>query len=78
MVCLLKDLIKVRSWQVLPTELEDTLTSHAEIKEAAVVGVTGSLTDGEKPRAFIVRQGTDSQLTIGEVLSFHEGETYPI
>lgn len=48
-----KELIKVRGFQVAPAELEGELTTHPKIIDAAVIGVTEK--DGaELPRAYIV------------------------
>ncbi|KAL3113069.1 hypothetical protein niasHT_013534 [Heterodera trifolii] len=63
----LKELIKVKGFQVAPAELEDLLLSHAGIKDCAVVGVADELA-GEVPKAFVVR--TDQTLTESEVKRF--------
>ena len=52
----LKELIKVRGFQVAPAELEAVLTSHPAVADAAVVGVPDEA-DGERPRAYVVAQG---------------------
>lgn len=49
----LKELIKVKGFQVAPAELEEILRSHPDIDEAAVVGVPDDRA-GEVPRAFVV------------------------
>ncbi|KAI9727215.1 MAG: putative NRPS-like protein biosynthetic cluster [Cirrosporium novae-zelandiae] len=49
-----KDLIKVRGWQVSPAELESCLLMHPRIIDAAVVGIQNSTHDSELPRAFVV------------------------
>ncbi|KAK9384586.1 hypothetical protein V1515DRAFT_364349 [Lipomyces mesembrius] len=56
----IKDLIKVRGWQVSPSEIEATLLAHGSILDAAVIGVTPSGASDELPRAYIVR--TNSSL----------------
>ncbi|TIA78071.1 acetyl-CoA synthetase-like protein [Aureobasidium pullulans] len=56
----MKELIKVRGWQVSPTELEQTLLLHESILDAAVIGVRFPTreVDGELPRAYVViREG---------------------
>ncbi|KAH9210350.1 hypothetical protein DL95DRAFT_474858 [Leptodontidium sp. 2 PMI_412] len=54
-----KELIKVRSFQVAPAELEAVLLSHPSIIQCAVIGVTDEDHD-ELPRAYVVlRPGTD-------------------
>jgi acyl-CoA synthetase (AMP-forming)/AMP-acid ligase II len=52
----LKELIKVRGFQVAPAELEAVLTSHPAVADAAVVGVPDEA-DGERPRAYVVTRG---------------------
>ncbi|XP_017783095.1 PREDICTED: 4-coumarate--CoA ligase 1-like isoform X2 [Nicrophorus vespilloides] len=50
----LKDLIKYKSFQVSPAELEDVLKSHNEITDAGVIGVPDGRA-GELPMAFVVK-----------------------
>ncbi|CCD54855.1 similar to 4-coumarate-CoA ligase [Botrytis cinerea T4] len=57
-----KELIKVRGFQVAPPEIESVLLSHPLIVDAAVIGVKGSDSDGEMPRAYVVkRPGEESK-----------------
>ncbi|XP_023708323.1 4-coumarate--CoA ligase 1 isoform X3 [Cryptotermes secundus] len=49
----LKELIKVKGFQVAPAELEEILRSHPDIDDAAVIGVPDERA-GEVPRAFVV------------------------
>ncbi|CAH0392925.1 unnamed protein product [Bemisia tabaci] len=49
----LKELIKVKGFQVPPAELESLLRSHPDVSEAAVVGAPDERA-GERPVAFIV------------------------
>lgn len=49
----LKELIKVKGFQVAPAELEEILRDHPSIADAAVVGQPHPVS-GEVPRAFIV------------------------
>jgi len=51
----LKELIKVRGFQVSPSELEDTLRKHPEVDDVAVIGIPDEEA-GELPRAYIVRK----------------------
>ncbi|KAA8648669.1 hypothetical protein EYZ11_009171 [Aspergillus tanneri] len=49
-----KELIKVRGYQVAPVELETQLISHSLIKDVAVIGITASDRSTELPRAYVV------------------------
>ncbi|XP_047028473.1 4-coumarate--CoA ligase 3-like [Helicoverpa zea] len=49
----LKELIKVKGYQVPPAELENVLKEHPDILDVAVVGAPDAKT-GEVPRAFVV------------------------
>lgn len=51
----LKELIKVKGFQVAPAELEEILRDHPKILDAAVVGVPHGQY-GEAPRAFVVKK----------------------
>jgi 4-coumarate--CoA ligase len=55
-----KELIKVRGFQVSPSEIEGVLLTHPDIIDAAVIGITAQKkSDGEEPRAYItLRQGS--------------------
>ena len=64
----LKELIKVKGFQVAPAELEALLLKHPAIADAAVVPVADAEC-GEVPKAFVV--GRDG-LTAEEVASFVE------
>jgi 4-coumarate--CoA ligase len=57
----LKELIKVKGFQVPPAELENLLRSHPEIADAGVIGVPHDKT-GEAPRAYVIRKA-ESNLT---------------
>ena len=55
-----KELIKVRGFQVSPAELEAVILQHPAIIDAAVIGVRAqdvdqNSKDGERPRAYVVR-----------------------
>jgi acyl-CoA synthetase (AMP-forming)/AMP-acid ligase II len=52
-----KELIKVRGFQVSPAEVEAVILQHPAIVDAAVIGikVQDNSTDGERPRAYVVR-----------------------
>ena len=68
MVDRLKELIKVKGYQVAPAELEALLLTHPRIADAAVIPVPDEEA-GERPKAIIVaREG----LTAPEVMAFVE------
>jgi acyl-CoA synthetase (AMP-forming)/AMP-acid ligase II len=65
----LKELIKVKGYQVAPAELESLLLDHPLIADAAVIPVP-DIESGEAPKAFVVARGA---LTAEEVRAFvHE------
>ncbi|XP_044255784.1 4-coumarate--CoA ligase 1-like isoform X2 [Tribolium madens] len=49
----LKELIKVKGFQVAPAEIEEILKSHPSVEDAAVVGIPHPV-QGEAPKAFVV------------------------
>lgn len=49
----LKDMIKVKGFQVAPTELEEVIRGHDKIQDVAVIGVEHDKY-GEIPKAFVV------------------------
>jgi len=67
----LKELIKYKGFQVAPAELEEVLVQHADIADAAVIGVPDERA-GELPKAFIVRKS--EQLTKQDVHDYLKGE----
>ncbi len=64
----LKELIKVKGFQVAPAELEARLLSHPEIADAAVIGIADDEA-GERPKAFVVR-GAGSSVTAEQVVAY--------
>jgi acyl-CoA synthetase (AMP-forming)/AMP-acid ligase II len=62
----LKELIKVKGFQVAPAELESLLLKHPKIADAAVVGVPDA-DAGEVPKAFVVAR---EPLTADDVKAF--------
>lgn len=55
----LKELIKVKGFQVAPAELEEIIRAFPNVTDAAVIGVPHEIS-GEVPRAYVVpKQGTD-------------------
>ncbi|KAK6002135.1 hypothetical protein QM012_001773 [Aureobasidium pullulans] len=57
----IKELIKVRGWQVSPNEIEDVLLMHPSIVDTAVIGVSrfGTDSEDELPRAYVVTNKKD-------------------
>lgn len=53
-----KDILKVRGWQVAPSELEAILLTHPQIAAVAVIGAPVPDGTGEVPRAYVVRKPT--------------------
>uniref|UniRef100_A0AC34FKN3 Uncharacterized protein n=1 Tax=Panagrolaimus sp. ES5 TaxID=591445 RepID=A0AC34FKN3_9BILA len=68
----LKELIKVKGYQVAPAELEDILLSHHEIADAAVVGIPDDAA-GEVPKAFVVRK--NERLTEQQIHEYVNGKS---
>jgi acyl-CoA synthetase (AMP-forming)/AMP-acid ligase II len=62
----LKELIKVKGYQVAPAELEALLLKHPGIADVAVIPVPDEEC-GEVPKAFVVSRG---DLTADEVIAF--------
>lgn len=74
----LKELIKVKGFQVAPAELEALLLTHPAIADAAVVGVPDEEA-GERPRAFVVAK-PGHEVTPADVTAFMSGHvaTYKV
>ena len=62
----LKELIKVKGYQVAPAELEALLLEHPQIADVAVIPVADDEA-GEVPKSYVVARGT---LTAAEVTDF--------
>jgi acyl-CoA synthetase (AMP-forming)/AMP-acid ligase II len=62
----LKELIKVKGYQVAPAELEGLLLKHPRIADAAVIPVDDEEC-GQRPKALVVARG---ELTAEEVIEF--------
>jgi acyl-CoA synthetase (AMP-forming)/AMP-acid ligase II len=67
----LKELIKVKGFQVAPAELEAVLLSHPEVADAAVIGVPDDEA-GEVPMAYLVATGAH-RLTLEDIEAWFEG-----
>lgn len=63
----LKELIKVKGFQVPPAELEDILRAHPDIADAAVIGIPHNKA-GELPRAYVVKRNPN--ITEQEIKDF--------
>jgi long-chain acyl-CoA synthetase len=61
-----KDLIIVSGFNVYPNEVEEAITAHDKVMEAAVIGVSDAKT-GEAVRAYVVKR--DETLTEQEVIA---------
>lgn len=68
----LKELIKVKGFQVAPAELEEILRDHPSVADAAVIGVPEPI-QGEAPRAFIVKK-QGAEVTEKELQDFVAGK----
>jgi len=66
----LKELIKVKGYQVAPAELEAILLQHPRIADAAVIPVADDEC-GEVPKAIVVPRG---ELTADEVIAFVQAQ----
>jgi acyl-CoA synthetase (AMP-forming)/AMP-acid ligase II len=64
----LKELIKVKGFQVPPAELEALLLTHPEVADVAVIGIPDD-ESGELPKAFVVRK-PGSETTAEELQGF--------
>ncbi|KAK7416462.1 hypothetical protein QQX98_005166, partial [Neonectria punicea] len=63
-----KELIKVKGFQVAPAELEALLLERSDVADAAVIGVT---IDGEEvPRAYIVKTPNSEDTTEDDIASW--------
>jgi acyl-CoA synthetase (AMP-forming)/AMP-acid ligase II len=63
----LKELIKVKGYQVAPAHLEAMLLQHASVADAAVIGIADDEA-GELPKAFVVLRvpGTSAEEIIAD------------
>ncbi len=61
----IKELIKVRGYQVAPAELEALLLTHPNISDAAVIPINDE-ESGELPRAFVTLKGDELSQKLAE------------
>ncbi len=64
----LKELIKVKGFQVAPAELEALLITHPQVQDVAVIGVPDD-DAGERPKAFVVK-APGSEVSAEELMAF--------
>ena len=70
----LKELIKVKGFQVAPAELEALLLTHPKIADVAVIGIPDERL-GEAPKAFVVKK--QEGLSEKDVQEFIAGKVSP-
>lgn len=63
----LKEVIKYKTFQVPPLELESGIFEHSKVSDVGVIGIPDKLA-GEIPKAFVVKK--DDSLTEQEVIAF--------
>ena len=64
-----KELIKVKGFQVPPAELEAALLGNEAIADAAVIGLPDDKL-GEAPKAYVVKQAGHEGLSAADVAAF--------
>jgi acyl-CoA synthetase (AMP-forming)/AMP-acid ligase II len=69
----IKELIKVKGFQVAPAEIEAVLRTHPAVADAAVAGVPDDEA-GERPVAFVVARG---ELDRDELMAYVAGQLAP-
>lgn len=62
----LKELIKVRGYQVAPAELEALLLTHEHVSDAAVIQIPCEVS-GELPRAYVVKKEDEASAKTSEI-----------
>uniref|UniRef100_A0A914XQH7 Uncharacterized protein n=1 Tax=Plectus sambesii TaxID=2011161 RepID=A0A914XQH7_9BILA len=67
----LKELIKVRGWQVAPAEIEAVLLRHKSVGDCSVIGIP-DLYSGELPRAYIILKAGENA-SAEEITEFVKG-----
>ena len=74
----LKELIKVRGYQVAPAELEALLLTHEHVNDAAVIQIPDEVS-GELPRAYVVMKDDEvsAQTTEMDLYEWMKEKTAP-
>ncbi|KAG9243666.1 hypothetical protein BJ878DRAFT_108610 [Calycina marina] len=63
-----KDMMKVRSWQVAPAEIEACVMQHPLVLEVSVIGIKPLTIVGELPRAYVVlKYGSNVTSVMAEI-----------
>ncbi|KAJ9095763.1 hypothetical protein QFC19_007476 [Naganishia cerealis] len=68
----LKEMIKVKGYQVAPAELESLLMGHPDVLDAGVIGVKAADGVTESPKAFIVPRGGMEGKSAEEIARFEQ------
>ncbi|RZC33759.1 AMP-binding C domain containing protein, partial [Asbolus verrucosus] len=71
----LKELIKVKGYQVSPAELEEIIRDFPNVEDAAVIGVPHP-TQGEVPRAYIIPKKS-TKINIRDLEDYMKGKVAP-
>jgi acyl-CoA synthetase (AMP-forming)/AMP-acid ligase II len=71
----IKELIKVKGFQVAPAELEGCLLTHPGIADCAVIGYSSNSAEEEKVIAYVVLK--DQSVTAEQVMSFVSSHVAP-
>ncbi|KAL1138558.1 hypothetical protein AAG570_008621 [Ranatra chinensis] len=71
-----KELIKVKGFQVAPAELEEVLRTHPDIEDAGVTSLPCKYS-GETPVAFIVPKGSSSKLDTTQIQEYVSKKVAP-
>lgn len=72
----IKELIKVKGFQVAPAELEEIISTHPAVADVAVIGIPDDQA-GELPRAYVVKKPGRESLSDAEVAKFVEDQVAP-
>ncbi|CAH1105456.1 unnamed protein product [Psylliodes chrysocephalus] len=65
----IKEIFKYRGWHIVPTIIEDVLTSHPAVREAAVIGVPHEI-DGNHPMGIVVLNNGYDNINTDTIVNF--------